>query len=61
MTGFSLLPLQLNFERKDRMNGLPEIAVGREAQEICDLLNSLSGSYGVKLELSGGCFRLSGK
>ena len=53
MTGFSLLPLELNFARKDRMNGLPQIATGKEAQEICDLLNSLSEPYGVKLVPAG--------
>ena len=28
MTSFSLLPVYLNFDRKDEMNGLPEIATG---------------------------------
>ena len=61
MTGFSLLPLQLNFERKDKMNGLPQIATGSEAQEICDLLNSLSGPYGVNLQLTDGLLKLTGR
>lgn len=54
MTSFSLLPVYLNFDRKDDMNGLPVAAEGNEAEEIRDILNELSAPFGVKLKLENG-------
>ena len=54
MVSFSLLPVHLNFDRKDDMNGLPAVAEGREAEEIRGILNELSAPFGVRLKLSGG-------
>ena len=54
MTSFSLLPVHLNFERKDDMNGLPVAATGPEAEAILDILNGLSEEYGLKLKLENG-------
>ena len=59
LTGFSLMPLQLNFNRRDRMNGLPEAADGKEAEEILDLINDLSSRYAVKFRNDGGLFKLA--
>ena len=59
MTGFSLMPLYLNFHRKDKMNGLPEFASGAEAEEIRDLLNDLSRPYGTELVLRDGLLVLA--
>lgn len=54
MTSFSLLPVYLNFERKDAMKGLPTAAEGKEAEEIRDILNRLSAPFGVQLKLENG-------
>ena len=54
MTSFALLPVHLNFERKDDMNGLPVAATGVEAEAILDILNGLSEEYGLKLKLENG-------
>ena len=54
MTSFSLLPVYLNFDRKDDMNGLPVAAEGKEAEEILGILNGLSEPFGVKLKLENG-------
>ena len=54
MTSFSLLPVYLNFDRKDDMNGLPTVAEGKEAEEIRDILNTLSEPFGVRLKLENG-------
>ena len=54
MTSFTLLPVYLNFDRKDDMNGLPVAAEGKEAEEIRDILNELSAPFGVKLKLENG-------
>ena len=54
MTSFSLLPVYLNFDRKDDMNGLPTVAEGKEAEEILDILNELSAPFGVLLKLENG-------
>ena len=60
LTGFSLLPVALNFERKDEMNGLPEAATGQDRQEIFELLQNLSAPFGVKLRLDqDGLIRLA--
>lgn len=59
MIDFRLLPVYLNFDRKDHLNGLPDAAVGREAAEILDLLNELSSPYGVQLKEENGLFTLA--
>ena len=50
MTSMSLLPVALNFERKDDLNGLPVVADDAEAKAIHDLLNELSAPFGLRLE-----------
>ena len=60
MTGFAMLPVYLNFDRKDDMNGLPEAATGAEATEIYELIQELSAPYGVKLTMGAdGLIRLA--
>ena len=54
LTGFSMLPLDLNFSRKDHMNGLPTAAQGSEAAAICELVDSLSAPFGTRFKLDGG-------
>lgn len=51
---WELMPVYLNFDRKDDMNGLPEQATGKEAEEIFTLLQDLSAPYGVKLKMENG-------
>ena len=53
MTSFALLPIYLNFDRKDDMNGLPIIAPPVEADEIAVLLQELSAPYGTHLQWDG--------
>ena len=48
-----MLPIYLNFDRKDDMNGLPIIAPPAEAEEIFNLLNELSAPYGTSLKWDG--------
>ena len=54
MTGFELLPIHLNFERKDDLKGLPAVAEGAEAEELAALLDGLSAPFGLRLKLEDG-------
>jgi len=54
MVGFKLLPVYLNFDRKDDLKGLPVVAEGAEAREICDLLDGLSADFDTRLKLEDG-------
>lgn len=54
MTGFAMMPVGLNFDRKDDMNGLPVRAEGGEAREIFDIISSLSSPFGIKLKPENG-------
>ena len=58
MVALTLMPLDLKFDRKDKMNGLPHAAKGDEAKEILDLYNGLSKPYGVELELADGMLKI---
>ena len=49
-----MLPVHLNFERKDAMHGLPVAAEGSEAQEIFTMLEELCEPYGLNLRLEKG-------
>ncbi len=53
LSDFSMLPVYLNFDRKDDMNGLPIAATGAEADEIFTLMSELSAPYGVSLKMQG--------
>ena len=53
LSDFSMLPVYLNFDRKDDMNGLPIAATGAEADEIFSLMSELSAPYGVSLKMQG--------
>ena len=54
-----LMPVYLNFDRKDDMNGLPIAAHGNEATEILDMMNTLSAPYGVKLRMENDMMRVA--
>lgn len=54
LSSLSLLPVYLNFDRKDDLNGLPVAAEGEEAQEIFEILAELSRPYGVNLRFDNG-------
>ncbi len=54
LSSLALLPVHLNFERQDDMNGLPVAAEGKEAQEIFEILSQLSVPYGLNLRLENG-------
>ena len=54
LTGFQLLPVHLNFERKDDLRGLPVPAEGDEAEEIFGILSRLSSEFGTELKLEKG-------
>lgn len=58
LVSFGLLPLYLNFDKKDDMNGLPIIAQTEERAEILQLLNELSKPYGITLKDNGTLFTL---
>lgn len=50
---FKLLPVELNFDSKNLLNGLPKIAKEEDALEILNVLNSLSTSN-QKFKLENG-------
>ena len=54
MTSFKLLPVYLNFDRKDDLNGLPAAAEGKEAEEILAVLDGLSEPFGTRLKMEKG-------
>lgn len=54
LTGFKLLPVHLNFDRKDDLRGLPVPAEGDEAQEIFQVLRGLSSKFGTSLKMEEG-------
>ncbi|NLF93784.1 MAG: CapA family protein [Oligosphaeraceae bacterium] len=54
LTSLALLPVYLNFDRQDDLNGLPVAAEGQEAQEIFSILAELSRPYGVNLRFENG-------
>ena len=54
MTGFKLLPVYLNFDRRDDLNGLPAAAEGKEAEEILAVLDGLSEPFGTRLKMEKG-------
>ena len=58
MVALTLMPLDLKFDRKDKMNGLPHAAKGEEADGILKLYNDLSNPYGVTLTLSDGMLKI---
>ena len=58
LADFSILPVYLNFDRKDDMNGLPVAATGAEAEEIFTLMSELSAPYGVSLKMNDNLIRL---
>lgn len=58
MTDCKLLPVYLNFDRKDDMNGLPVAAKDAEAEEIFRIFSELSSPFGVKLSFNGTFFSI---
>ena len=59
LADISLLPVYLNFDRKDDMNGLPVAATDPEADEIFSLMRDLSAPYGVSLKMQGNLMTLN--
>ena len=51
LSSLEMLPVSLGFEKEGDMKGLPCVAHGEEAREICEILDSLSRPYGVTLKL----------
>lgn len=54
-----IIPLQLHFERRDTMNGLPALAEGSEAREILEGFRRLSAPFGTKFGERNGCLTVS--
>lgn len=59
MTKFQLLPIYLNFYRKDDLNGLPVVAEKKEAQEIFDVISGLSADFGTTLKMKNNFIELA--
>ena len=53
-TSLSLLPLDLGFEKKSPMKGLPCFADEKTGREICGILNDVSASYGTRFTFADG-------
>lgn len=58
MTSLKMLPVIAGFKRDGKMDGLPYVAKGEEAQEIFEVLDRLSAPYGTKIELVNGLIEL---
>lgn len=58
LSALTLLPVYLNFDRKDDMNGLPVAAEEKEAQEIFEIFSELSKPYGVNLRFDNGLIKV---
>ena len=58
MVSLSMLPIVAGFNREGKMDGLPYVAKGEEAQEIISVLDRLSKPYGTELKLSDGIITL---
>lgn len=54
LVGIKLLPIGLNFDKKDLLNGLPMVAEKDEQQEVLQVLNKISAQFGTKLKLEDG-------
>lgn len=54
MNRLSMLPVHLNFDRKDDMNGLPVVAESNDAQEIFEIIRDLSAPFGTTLKMENG-------
>ncbi len=54
MTELTMLPLSLNYRRKDRLNGLPVVAEGEEAEKVLQVVRSVSAAFGSKWKLADG-------
>lgn len=54
LVSIKLLPIGLNFDKKDLLNGLPMVAGEEEQKEILAVLNKISSRYGTKLQLKDG-------
>lgn len=50
MTRLTMMPVGLNFHRRDDMNGLPVPAEGAEGKEIFEILRELSLPFGTSLK-----------
>jgi poly-gamma-glutamate synthesis protein (capsule biosynthesis protein) len=54
LVDIKLLPVGLNFDKKDFTNGLPMVAEESESKEILSVLNKLSQPFGSQFELKDG-------
>ncbi|MBR2870850.1 MAG: CapA family protein [Clostridia bacterium] len=54
LVDIKLLPVGLNFDKKDLTNGLPMVAGQEEQKEILSVLNRLSKPFGTQFELKDG-------
>ncbi|MBQ9782452.1 MAG: CapA family protein [Clostridia bacterium] len=53
LSSIKLLPIELNFDSENLLNGLPKIAKGKDALEIVQVLNDLN-TTGEKFEMENG-------
>lgn len=58
MISLSMLPIVAGFNKEGKMDGLPYVAKGKEAEEIFEVLDRLSAPYGTKLELVNGLIKI---
>ncbi|MBR5452959.1 MAG: CapA family protein [Clostridia bacterium] len=61
LQSLSMLPVVVGYGREGKMNGLPYIAKGSEAEEIFNILKELSEPYGTCIELKNGLILLKQK
>ena len=54
LVSIKLLPIGLNFDKKDLLNGLPMVAQQAESEEILNVLNKISVKYGTIFDLKNG-------
>ena len=56
VTAIEMMPVSLNFDRKDDFNGLPAVAPPAEAAEILAKLRELSAPFGTEIRRDGERF-----
>lgn len=54
MTELNLIPIELNFYAKRELKGLPQLADGKTAKDILQILNNISKEYGTTFYYKDG-------
>lgn len=59
LVSFEMMPVVAGFDKEGKLNGLPYMATGEEAQEIYEIISRLSLPFGTKFKLENGFIKLA--